>query len=287
MAYRPKRPPSSRTIVVRKLSYHLSSWGDASGTPVLLLHGFMDTGSSFQFLADYLTSRWHLIAPDWRGFGKSEWCPHGYWFPDYLADLEALLDQLGLDSVNLVGHSMGANVACLYAGVRPDRIRSLVNLEGFGLPDSSPGQAPARYRDWLERQLEVDEFVSYGSLEALAERLSRKNPRLGKDRALFLAGLWAKEGRDGRARLRSDPAHRLPNPVLYRREEAQACWRAVTARAMFVSGSESRFAAELQVPELESAEEYTERVVPESGHMLHHDQPAVLAGLLEEFLSQD
>lgn len=72
MTYRPKRSPNSRTVVVRKLEYHLTSWGDPSGRSVLLLHGFMDTGSSFQFLADAMHRRWHLIAPDWRGFGKTE-----------------------------------------------------------------------------------------------------------------------------------------------------------------------------------------------------------------------
>jgi len=287
MTYRPKRSPNSRTVVVRKLEYHLTSWGDPSARSVLLLHGFMDTGSSFQFLADAMHRRWHLIAPDWRGFGKTEWCPYGYWFPDYLADLEALLDVLGLDeSVDLVGHSMGANVASLYAGIRPERVRHLANLEGFGLPDSSPDDAPGRYRDWLERERTGGDFISYASLETLAERLQKKNPRLDNARALFLAGLWAKEEPDGRARLRADPAHRLPNPVLYRREEAQACWRAISARAMFVRGSESHFAPELPVPELgRSAGGYIERVVPDSGHMLHHDQPALLADCLEEFLS--
>lgn len=289
MTYRPKRPPTVRTVKVRKLRYRLTCWGDPAGTPVLLLHGFMDTGSSFQFLADAMGERWHLMAPDWRGFGESDWCPQGYWFPDYLADLEVLLDVLGIrESVDLVGHSMGANVAGLYAGIRPERVRRLVSLEGFGLPDSSPEQAPGRYRDWLKCQGEVREFSSYDSLEALANRLQRKNPRLGEARALFLAGLWGKTGLDSCVRLRADPAHRLPNPILYRREEAQACWRAISAKAMFVRGSESHFAAQVPVPELGGPDAACiERVLPGSGHMLHHDQPALLASCLEEFLTQE
>lgn len=288
MPYLPKSEPNSRTVPVRGLNYRVTSWGNPSGRAVLLLHGFMDTGSSFQFLADAMPRHRRLIAPDWRGFGRTDWCPHGYWFPDYLADLEALLDALGLSEVDLVGHSMGANVACLYAGVRPERIRCLVNLEGFGLTGSSPEDAPGRYREWLQRQRDSNEFISYGSLDILAERLQKKNPRLDHARARFLAGLWAREGSDGRARLRADPLHRLPNPILYRREEAQACWRAIRARAMFVLGSESPFTAELPIPELgRPGAGYVERVVPESGHMLHHDQPTLLADCLEAFLSQE
>ena len=104
-----------------------------------LLHGWMDVSASFQFLVDALERDWYVIAPDWRGFGLSEWAAGGYWFLDYLGDLDVLLRLLAQDrSVNLVGHSMGGNVANLYAGVRPERVRKLALLEGFGLPRTTP-----------------------------------------------------------------------------------------------------------------------------------------------------
>ena len=119
---------------------------------MFLLHGWQDTGDTFQFMVDAFEQDWPLAALDWRGFGRSEWPQDGYWFPDYLADLDALLDQLSPAApACLVGHSMGGNIAALYAGMRPERVRCVVNLEGFGLPRTSPEQAPARLRKWLDQ----------------------------------------------------------------------------------------------------------------------------------------
>ena len=95
---------------------------------------------------------WHVIAPDWRGFGLTE-RSHAdtYWFPDYLADLDAMLDHYAPgEAVNLLGHSMGGNVVGIYAGVRPERVRRLINLEGFGMPATAPEKAPRHYAKWLD-----------------------------------------------------------------------------------------------------------------------------------------
>ncbi|MBS1173205.1 MAG: putative methyl ester carboxylesterase, partial [Proteobacteria bacterium] len=82
-------------------------WG-ADGAPRLfVLHGWMDVGASFQFVVDALEGEWQVIAPDWRGFGESEWTGRPYWFPDYLADLDALLARYSSDEpARLVGASM-------------------------------------------------------------------------------------------------------------------------------------------------------------------------------------
>ena len=131
------KPSQSHILNVRGLRYHVRTWGDTADPKLVLLHGWMDVSASFQFLVDALRRDWYVIAPDWRGFGLSEWAPDGYWFPDYVADLDVLLRQLSPKApVNLVGHSLGGNVAALYAGIRPARVARLVNLEGFGLPPS-------------------------------------------------------------------------------------------------------------------------------------------------------
>ena len=94
---------------------------------------------------------WHVLAPDWRGFGWSEWCADGYWFADYLADLDALLDHfVGDVPVPLVGHSLGGNVVMLYAGVRPQRVSRVVSLDGFGIPPEPPTARPPSTRKWLD-----------------------------------------------------------------------------------------------------------------------------------------
>jgi len=146
------KPSRSEFIAVRGLRYHVRHWGSEGAPKLFMAHGWMDVSASFQFVVDCLQRDWHVIAPDWRGFGLTNNpgvdC---YWFADYLGDLDAILAHYSpAEPVNLLGHSMGGNVVCLYAGVRPHRIRKLVNLEGFGLPATRPEQAPGRYAKWLD-----------------------------------------------------------------------------------------------------------------------------------------
>jgi pimeloyl-ACP methyl ester carboxylesterase len=100
---------------------HLTRWPGADPHPIVLLHGFMDTGDTFQFLVDELPASRSFVAPDWRGFGRSDWPADGYWFPDYFGDLDALLEMLSPAApVTLVGHSMGGNIAMFTPGCDPD-----------------------------------------------------------------------------------------------------------------------------------------------------------------------
>jgi pimeloyl-ACP methyl ester carboxylesterase len=167
--YEPRHPPRTQSIVLRGLRHHLTRWGPADAPPIVLLHGWMDTGATFQFLVDAFEEPFAFVAPDFRGFGQSEWEPHGYWFPNYLADLDALLDAMSpQEPAIIIGHSMGGNVASLYAGVKPERVRKLVNMEGLGLPRTKPEQAPARYREWLDQLHGSPSFAPYTSFEQFA-----------------------------------------------------------------------------------------------------------------------
>ena len=154
--YTPLRPARSCTLPVRGLDYHLLRWGEPRvDQPLLVLaHGWMDVAASYQFLVDALPPDYAIVAPDWRGFGATvvpQQIDH-FLFADYLLDLDYLLDQLSPQQpVDLVGHSMGGNIATQYAGLRPERIRKLVNLEGFGLPATQAEQAPGRLRDWMQQ----------------------------------------------------------------------------------------------------------------------------------------
>jgi len=293
-SYCPRRVPESLRRDIRGVSHHFTQWRGTprvDGPPLLLLHGFLDCSATFQFLADELSPARSLLAPDWRGFGESAWSPQGYWFPDYFADLEAILDAVAPGTpVDIVGHSMGGNVAMMYAGLRPERVRRLVSLEGFGLLTIAPERAPQRYREWLDQLREPEAASVFPSLEVFAGVLRKRNPRLPADRADFVARAWCEVLPDGRVRPRFDPAHKRVNPILYRREEAAACWGALRAPLLYVEGAESDFRSRLQgagdpgrmrewVPQLEP------RVVPAAGHMVHHDQPAAVARLIEEFLA--
>lgn len=281
--YKPVKARSVCELSIRGATYAVNEWGNAGSPLIVYLHGWADTGSTLQFVVDRLESDWHVVAPDWRGFGCSRIECTSYWFPDYLADLNELLAIYSPhDPVRLVAHSMGANVAGLYSGIMPERVAAFVNIEGFGLPDSNPDDAPGHYRRWIEsRDLAFGEYSDY---EALASHIRTRNPHMSGEAALFVAREWAEKGADGIVRVRADPLHKLPNPVLYRRAEAEACWRAITARSVLVVGSESRLARRLTPGLVLPGDERI--VIDRAGHMLHFEAPDALAAVIEDFLQQ-
>lgn len=285
----------SEFVNVRGLRYHLRHWGNPDAPKLFMLHGWMDVSASFQFVVDALQRDWHVIAPDLRGFGLSERAPADtYWFPDYLGDLDAILAHCAAaGTVNLLGHSMGGNIATLYAGVRPLRVRKLINLEGFGLPAARPEQAPKRYAQWLDELRKPPGLRTYARREQVAARLQKTNPRLDGERADFLSRHWAAPNAAGQWEILGDPAHKLSNPTLYRIEEVLACWSEITAPVLWVEAANTDawrwFGGEPAArPEIDRRlaclAQLTRATVPDAGHMLHHDQPEALAHLIEDFL---
>ena len=309
--YKEKRSSRSEFVPIRGLSYHVWLWENASGAnpaspPLVLVHGWMDVAASYQFMVDALSDAFAqgrtIIAPDWRGFGLTSSGPAGnpadnYWFADYLADLDFLLDHyVGDKPVDLVGHSMGGNVAMLYAGVRPARIRKLVNLEGFGLPPSKPAQAPGRYAKWIDelKSLHRGELAlkAYDDVAGVARRLMKTNPRLSADKAGWLASHWARPNTEGKWEILGEAAHKITSAQLYRVDEALEIYRCISAPVLAVEASDDSLATWWQGKY--TLAEYHERlkevrqaqvaVIQDAGHMLHHDQPEQLATLIEGFL---
>ena len=282
----------SEFLDINGLRHHVRIWGDSAAPPLFLLHGWMDVSLSFQWMVDELRRDWRIIAPDWRGFGLSGWSRDGYWFPDYYADLEALLAIYSPERpARVAGHSMGGVIACTYAGLRPERIARLVSLEGFGLARTVPAEAPGRYRRWLDELGTEPRFRVYDSFDTLATRLQRDNPRLTADKAHFIARAWAREAAPDQIEMLSDPKHKRANPVLFRIEELLACWQEVTAPTLWVFGRNSEGTGYLKDTPEQLAERrdafrnYREAWVEDAGHMMHHDQPATVARLVEDFLA--
>ncbi|HYD77089.1 alpha/beta hydrolase [Ramlibacter sp.] len=298
--YQPRRTSRSEFVPIRRSRYHVRIWGEPQPgrVPLVMVHGWMDVSASYQFVVDAFSREHFVIAPDWRGYGLTESPPaDNYWFPDYLADLDFLLDHYAGDQpVDLVGHSMGGQITMLYTGARPQRIRKLVNLEGFGMPATRPEQAPGRYAKWMDElksfhRGELD-LKSYDSAEGVAARLMKTNRRLPRDKAEWLARHWAREGADGRWRILGDAAHKITNAQLFRVDEVLEVYRRISCPTLWVEASDDSLAQWWQgrftladfherlaaVPDLRKAR------VDDAGHMFHHDQPAVLARLIEDFL---
>ena len=279
-------------VKIRGLDYHCRVWGDAHAPLLMLLHGYQDVSASWQFTVDALEREWFVVAPDWRGYGLTQWSgADTYWFPDYLGDLDALLDEFSPAApVNVVGHSMGGNVAGLYAGVRPERVRKLVNIEGFGIGARRQEPAPSRWARWLDELKDDAGQRAYASFDEFAARMRAENPRLNEARARFLAEHWGREDEEEGIVRRADPAHKRSNPVPTSAEDLLACWRETTAPVLWVEGAQSGLIARIaRNPEQYEArraaiQDLTVERIEDAGHNVHHDQPEALAAVMERFL---
>jgi pimeloyl-ACP methyl ester carboxylesterase len=306
--YQELQPARSEFVPIRQLNYHVRLWGPATSDlpPLVLVHGWMDVSASYQFVVDAFSQAFaqgrRIIAPDWRGFGLT--APpvptDHYFFPDYLADLDQLLDHYAPGTpVDLVGHSMGGNVVMFYAGARPARVRRLVNLEGFGMPASKPTKAPQRYAEWMDelKALQRGEMAlkTYDSADGVARRLMKTNPRLPQDKAQWLARHWARPNAQGQWEILGDAAHKITNAMLFRLEEALALYAAITAPTLSIEASDDslglwwkgRYTLEEYHQRLQSVPDCRIARVEDAGHMLHHDQPQAVAALIEEFLRSE
>lgn len=283
-----RRAPWHEDVTVRGLRHRLTWWGERTSDPVVLLHGWMDSSATWQFLVDSLPPQWSFVAPDWRGFGATEWPADGYWFADYLGDLEGILDLVCPSGpARLVAHSMGGNVASMYAGVRPGRVRWLANLEGVGLKRRSPDEAPDHYAVWLDSLKAPPVARRYASVDSVVNFLLTRNSAMTPERARFIAQAWTKPDGDG-VTIAFDPRHRQPGALLFRREEIEACWRRIQAPVLLFLAGRSEVLPRIAP---DGADDYFHslfpnlRIVklPHVGHMMHLEDPDSIARHLVQF----
>jgi len=302
--YQVHQHSTSHFVPLRGHQYHVREWGNPQSElpPLVLAHGWMDVAASWQFMVDALTPDFlqqrRILAADWRGYGLTEGpTTDSYWLPDYLGDLDALLHKFCPSRhIDLVGHSMGGNVVMMYAGTRPDRIRRLVNLEGFGMASTRPAQAPNRLSQWLDELQAFEkgelDLKAYPDATAVAQRLMKTNQRLSQEKADWLAQHWAKPDAQGQWRILGDAAHKVVNPYLYRVDEMLEIYKRIKAPCLVVEASDDslsqwwkgKFTLEEFHERLKSVENLKIATLQDAGHMLHHDQAEALAKLLEDFL---
>ncbi len=312
--YVPIRSSISRFVRIRTHQYHVREWGQAqAGLPSLVMvHGWMDVGASFQFVVDALEDTAlagrHIVSPDWRGYGLTHHASNAskscmgedtdnYWLPDYMADLDFLIDHVSPESqIDLLGHSLGGNVVMSYAGVRAERIRKLINLEGFGMPGTKASQAPTRYAQWFDQLKAFHKgemnLRAYPALAGVASRLMKTNPRLSPDKADWLAQHWSAKNTAGEYEILGDPAHKIVNANISRVEETLALYQRICMPLLAIEASDDSMTGWYKGRY--TLADYHERLkqvpnarierIEDAGHMLHHDQPARLAALVSEFL---
>ena len=285
--------PRDKYIDARGLRLHYLEWGEPSGKPLILVHGFLDQAPSWNpfvaALQDLINQPLWIVAPDCRGHGDSGWVGAGgyYHFPDYVLDLDHVVQALKCQTVMLIGHSMGGTISFLYTGAFPQRVHKLVLIEGIGPPGMSFSDAPTRMEKWITEvnQRGRKHFRQYSSVEAGAEQLRQTNPRLDAQLALQLARSGMKQSVAGKWLWKFDPLHRTAAPQPFYTAQAIEFLRRIACPVLIVDGAESHQTRRQDRNERwEAIENRKQAVIENAGHMVHQDNPKALAEVIAQFL---
>ncbi|MBI4522862.1 MAG: alpha/beta hydrolase [Deltaproteobacteria bacterium] len=291
------KEPHDHFIHVRGLKIHYLEWGERNGEPLILVHGWRDHARSWDFFVAALRERYGnqpwIIAPDCRGHGDSGWVGAGgyYHFPDYVMDLDCLIEHLQVSHLSLIGHSMGGTISFLYSGTFPSRVKKLVLIEGIGPLGMAFSDAPARMEKFLSemqaiRQGNIEyQSFEYPSFEEAARRLQKINPRLGREKALLVARWGMRQTPSGKWVWKFDPLHRATSPQPFYSAQAMEFFRRIQCPVLIVQGKESRQTPRPDTEErLSAITHQTVAVVSDAGHMVHQDNPRALAEVVVPFL---
>jgi pimeloyl-ACP methyl ester carboxylesterase len=282
-----------KSIDAAGLNIHYLEWGEPADELIILVHGFLDHAHSWRPFVASLQGKskkplW-IVAPDCRGHGDSRWVGAGgyYHFPDYVFDLHCLIENLGASRLGLIGHSMGGSISFLYTGTFPERVASLVLIEGVGPPGSNFSDAPPRMKKWVTevRQRGRNHFRQYASIDAGARQLQQNNPRLKSEFAFELAQTGMKQDAGGKWVWKFDPLHRTTAPQPFFTEQAIAFLRRIECPTLTIEGKESHQANRTDKQErFEAISNRRHVVIKNAGHMVHQDNPEALAQTVSDFL---
>ena len=284
--------PTSHTYFSQRLRLHYVDWGNPSAPPLLLVHGGRDHCRNWDWVAAALRERWHVIAPDLRGHGDSQWSAEGsYRMDSYVFDLAQLIHQQSLAPVTLLAHSLGGNIAIRYAGIYPEKVRKLVAIEGLG---ASPRMVVARaklalderMRAWIDEQREFAGRLPrrYASVEDALKRMQEENKHLSPAQARHLTMHGVNQNEDGTFSwkfdnyVRSWPAYDMVST------EVEQLWARITCPTLLVYGRESGASDPKGDGRARHFQHATVVTIDGAGHWVHHDQLETFLGLAGNFI---
>lgn len=283
--------PTSHSYYSQRLKLHYVDWGNTAKPPLLLIHGGRDHARNWDWVAQELRNDYHIVAPDLRGHGDSEWARGGqYALIDYVLDITQLLDQLQMFPMVIMGHSLGGAVACQYSGIYPERVKQLIALEGLGPPFDRLRRGPAyeRMQKWI-RQMQA--FAGryprrYPNLEEAVQRMQEANTHLSAEQArhLTIHGLYRNE--DGTYSWKFDNYVRSNSPYEFNMEDARSIWGRITCPTLLLRGTES-WATDPEQDGRAGAFRNARCVnIKNAGHWMHHDQFDAFLRVVREFLTE-
>jgi pimeloyl-ACP methyl ester carboxylesterase len=280
--------PKSRFFESQGLRLHYVDWGNANAPPILLVHGGRDHCRSWDVIARSLQPDFHVLAPDLRGHGDSEWTKGGsYSLTEYVYDLSRLVRHMAAQRVVIVGHSMGGMVGLIYAGTFPEQVSALVVLDGVTvLPNAKSGPAHERIAKWVGQldSLEEREPRRYRTIDEAAAQMRAHNKRLPPELALHLAAFGVRQNADDTYSWKFDPYQRARAPHRLSPEDHVSLWARIACPVLLLHAGESF----LQSSETAGLANYFKRARTETmsgaGHWLHHDKPEEVLRAIRAFL---
>jgi pimeloyl-ACP methyl ester carboxylesterase len=283
--------PMSHSYVSQRLRLHYLDWGNPTSPPLLLIHGNRDHAHNWDWTASRLQDRYHIIAPDLRGHGDSQWSTGSMYAPaEFVYDIAQLVHQQQLAPLRVVAHSLGGNVALRYAGTFPEDVERLVVIEGWGgiVPSQSRPAPPKRMRAWIEaeRSLAARQPRRYPTLDDAYQRMHEANPHLSAEQARHLTVHGTNQNEDGTYTWKFDNYIHASQSLELSPDEVQALWRNVACPVLLISGSESWMRSGADAGQLvDRFADARHVVVDGAGHWVQHDQLDAFVELIDDFLA--
>jgi pimeloyl-ACP methyl ester carboxylesterase len=283
--------PTSHSYFSQRLRLHYLDWGNPTAPPLLLIHGNRDHAHNWDWTAARLQDRYHIVAPDLRGHGDSQWSAGSMYAPaEFVYDIAQLVHQQQLAPLRVVAHSLGGNIALRFAGTFPEAVERLVVIEGWGgmVPSHERHPAPARMRAWIEaqRSLAPRQPRRYAALDDAYQRMLEANPHLSAEQARHLTIHGANQNEDGTYTWKFDNYIHTSQALDLPPEDVRQLWRSITCPVLLVTGSESWMRSGGDPAELVTEFADARHVVVDgAGHWVQHDQLDRFLEHVEDFLA--
>ena len=281
--------PEARYYQSQGLRLHYTDWGNDTAPPLLLIHGGLDHSRSWDAVARALRTSFHVVAPDLRGHGDSDWATgSSYSLADHVYDLTCLVKSAGFEQVAIVSHSMGGMVSLTYAGAFPQKVSRLAVLDGVtNFPARRVKPIEVRIADWVAGldKTAQRKIHRYPCIADGADRILARNARLTREQAMHLASHALKRDADGQYSWKFDPYLRASAPYRLSLEDNIALWSRIACPTLLVAGSESFLPDPATAGVLGHFRQAELIKIEGAGHWVQHDKTEQVIEVLRTFLS--
>jgi pimeloyl-ACP methyl ester carboxylesterase len=286
--------PTSRIYFSQRLRLHYVDWGNPSAPPLLLVHGGRDHCRNWDWVASELRHDWHVLAPDLRGHGDSQWSPDGdYSIAGYVYDLAQLIHQQELAPVTIIAHSLGGVIALRYSGIYPDTVDRLIAIEGLGASpkrslERSKRPIAERMQTWIAEQRMLSGRMPrrYASIEDAFRRMQEENQHLSPEQARHLTQYGVNQNEDGTYSWKFDNYVRADPPYEMTVAEIAELWKRISCPTLLVYGKESWASNPVKDGRAQYFRNAKVVSVDKAGHWVHHDRLDAFLELVRDFLTK-